>query len=290
MNKINQQEVIKDETDNTILIQKNNTSFHVNAFFIDLDGTALDAKRRKIISEENIEAIKETNKTTPVIISTGRSYGDKVKNLMNILGTKYAICQNGSIVADSDGNILLDIALSPEQVDKVVAVAKKYRLGFNINSQFIIYANSPLLFFPRLFSSKFKNQKKFQNNIRVNKIVLAGKLKRKMFKIYNQIKNELDGVSMKITAHDLAIEITNESATKGTGTKFVANLLNIKPSESVHVGDSQNDTTTLDVVGALVAMENSSKHLLDVATHIGPNYKKGGLAKVLRGEFKKINR
>ncbi|MGL4357106.1 MAG: HAD hydrolase family protein, partial [Cetobacterium sp.] len=54
---------------------------------------------------------------------------------------------------------------------------------------------------------------------------------------------------------------------------------------SVHIGDSMNDTSTINYLGALIAMENSSQHLLNVATHIGPNYKNGGLAKVFDGEF-----
>lgn len=281
----------KNFINNTTIVEVNDKSFEIQTFFIDLDGTTID-KIRKKISKKNIDAIKQKNKYVPVVISTGRSFGNKVKKIMNLLGVEYAICQNGSVIGDDQGNILLDIKLDEKQVRDVVEVAKKYNLCFTINSKFILYSNKKILAFCRLFfRKKFKKIDEFViSNSHVNKIVLAGKTKNKINKIHKQIKDEIKDVSMKTSANDLIIEITHKDATKGNGAKFISNKLNVDLKKSVHIGDSQNDTTTLDMVGALIAMKNSSNKLLDVATHIGPSYRRGGLAKVLNGEFKEIKR
>lgn len=61
-------------------VTTNNRTFNVEAFFIDLDGTLFD-KWNKKISKKNIEAIHAIQKDIPFIISTGRSYSNKVKKL-----------------------------------------------------------------------------------------------------------------------------------------------------------------------------------------------------------------
>ena len=60
---------------------------------------------------------------------------------MKILNIQYAICQNGAIVVDKNGNNLLNIKLSNNQVESIVKIVKNNRLGFIINSQFVIYSN-----------------------------------------------------------------------------------------------------------------------------------------------------
>lgn len=283
--------IIKNHLDQTISIKLKNDEFDAQAFFIDLDGTTLDRIRKKI-SKKNIDAIREKNKFYPVIISTGRAFGNKVKKLMKLIDIKYAICQNGAIIVDKNENILLDIKLEKQQIIQITKMVEKHNLVFTINSEFKIYSNKKILFLCRLlFRKKFKKINNLDiDNIHVNKIVLAGKNRKKIQKIYEIVKDQLNNVSMKMSAHDLIIEITHKNATKGNGAKFVSNLLNIDIKKTVHIGDSQNDTTTLNVVGALIAMKNSSNKLLDVATHIGPSYRHGGLAKVLNGKFEEIKR
>lgn len=277
---------------NSITVTTNNRTFQVEAFFIDLDGTLLD-KWNKKVSQKNIEVIKEKQKTTPIVISTGRSYSTKVKKVMNLLNIKYAICQNGAVVVDSDGKFYQDITLNKGQIEKVVQIVKDNKLGFTINSEFLIYSNywlwAPLRF---LWFKKWKRISKYhpQDN-KVNKIVVAGFIRsNSTWRIAKEIQKIVEGVSVKTSGRDKVIEITHETATKGEGAIFVSKLLGIDIKNTIHIGDSENDSTTLDKVGALVAVSDASTKLIDVATHLGPKHKRSGIAKILNGDFNEIKR
>lgn len=271
-------------------ITTSNRTFNVEALFVDLDGTLFD-KWNKKISKKNIEAVKLIQKEIPFIISTGRSYSNKVKKIMNLLDIKYAICQNGSLIVDNQGNIMKNITLNKEQVTKIVDITKENRLGFTINSEFLIYSNYWLFApFRFLWRKKWKPIKKYQfkENF-VNKIVIAGLIRaKKVWRLSDEIRKKVLGVSVKSSGRDKIIEITDKSATKGKGAELIANILNIDVKNTIHIGDSENDTTTLNKVGALIAVKNSSKKLLNVATHVGPNHKRGGVAKILNGEFSEV--
>ena len=259
--------------------------FDVQCFFIDLDGTSLDGKRHSI-SQANIKKIKEINKKTPIVISTGRSFSEKIKDLMKLLEIKYAICQNGAIIVNDKFEVLQDISIEKSMIKIIKDIAIKYRLWLIPNSKYIVHSSNwymkPLFFFKKKHYFKMDD---FNITNNYNKIVLSGCFRKKLFRIYLELKKTCPNLSIKTSGNDWIIEITDSKATKGIASLAVAKMLNVEASKSVHIGDSMNDTTTLNHLGALIAMENSSKHLLDVATHIGPNYKKGGLAKVLNGEF-----
>ena len=275
-----------------LFLNYQNHNFSVKAYFIDLDGTTLDGLR-KTISKKNSEAIKAKNNFFPVVISTGRAFNSKVQKIMNKLNIKYAICLNGAYVVDNESKVLVDIALDNAKVEQIIKIINKEKIPFTINGIFEVFLDNKPWFFLRWFWRKrFKKTSKFNINQyeSIRKITLVGKSRKKMHKIYKLLKSEIEDASIKTSGHDYIIEITNKFATKGQGALLVSNILNINPKETIHIGDSQNDTTTLNVVGALIAMNNSSKKLLKVATHRGPSYRRGGLAKVLSGNFEEIKR
>ena len=276
----------------TLTISNNDQQFVIKAYFIDLDGTTLDGYRKRI-SKKNIQAIKAKNEFYPVIISTGRAFNNRVKTIIKQLGLSYAICLNGAYVINDNQQVLANIALENQQVDQVLKIIKKEKIAFTINGIFEVFNDVKWAFFLRWFAfKKFKKISKFNiNNYQsIQKITLVGKTRKKMQKVYQILKQEINDVSIKTSGHDYIIEITNRLATKGQGAQLVSKLLNLNVKETIHIGDSENDATTLDYVGALVAMENSSKKLLAVATHRGPSYRRGGLAKVLSGNFEQIKR
>ncbi|MGL4343316.1 MAG: Cof-type HAD-IIB family hydrolase [Metamycoplasmataceae bacterium] len=270
-------------------ISINNKLIHPDAIFLDLDGTTLDLKKHGI-SKENIQAIREASKNSLIVISTGRSYNKKVKELMLLLDLKYAICQNGAYIIDIENNEkkILDIYIEKEEVEEIWKFAKKNNLVMLVNSEYKLYSRRKILFLARLFNkTKYKKYSDFNFGQKIHKIVLAGPFRKKIFKYYNEIKEEIPNLSYSISGRDYIIEITHEDASKGIAADFLCNLLNLDASKSIHIGDSLNDSSTLSFLGALIAMGNASKHLKKIATHIGVKNKKGGLSKVLNGAFTK---
>lgn len=89
-------------------------------------------------------------------------------------------------------------------------------------------------------------------------------------------------MSLHIVSRGYAIEINDINATKGMGIEYVCKLLNINPVDTVHFGDSGNDTSTIPYVGAFVAMKNSLNNIKSQAKWVGPSYKKAGVAKAVK--------
>lgn len=267
-------------------IELNNIPFKIEGIFIDLDGTLLD-KCSKKPSKKNIEAIKSLN--IPIIISTGRSFSKKVKNIMELLGVEYVICQNGAVIANNKGQILKNITLNLKQINDSIELIKNNKLGFTINSQFLIYTNRWPWAICRLLDPKhWKKIKKYEpKDNYVNKIVVGVSLrKKKMWAVSDLLKAKLKNVSVNTSGRDKIIEITNEEATKGKAANYIASLLNINIKKCIHIGDSENDNSTYKYVGALIAMNDASTKLLDIVKYVGPNHKNGGVAKLLNGEIK----
>lgn len=126
-----------------LVVKTATTSFSVAAFFIDLDGTTLDRFNKKI-SKQNLQALQAKNQHYPVIISTGRPFSQTVKNLMQAIGSPYAICQNGAVIGNHRGEVLINIPLAKKQVEKLVQFCLENHLAILINSQFKIFSNQKL--------------------------------------------------------------------------------------------------------------------------------------------------
>ena len=231
-------------------------SFEIECFFIDLDGTSLD-ERHHSISNINIETIKKVNEHTPIVISTGRSFGPKVKSLMETLNLKYAICQNGSIIGNDKNEIIQKITIDPQMISFIRDIAIRYKVIIVPDSTYMLYTNK-WLFKPFIFLNKkhYFNMSNFDTTKEYNKIVLVGCRKTKLFKMYLELKKIAPSLSIKTSASDWIIEVTDVKATKGLAAVFIANLLNVNPKKSVHIGDSMNDTSTINYLGGLIAMKN----------------------------------
>lgn len=265
-------------------------NFEVKIFFIDLDGTLLD-NGKHALSIENANAIKNANSKSEVVISTGRGATNFVKKLMTDFNLKYAICQNGALIIDKNFNKLLDIHIPIETVSKIVDLIKKYNVYFLMNSKGNFFGPNKSIFrhlmkiFSEWKSVKYSDYKKNQEHI--NKILLIAPFKRRLRKFQKKLISLNLDLNSTFTSKGRAIEITAKEASKGLASIFVANLLGVNPKNTIHIGDSMNDSTTLGKVGALIALENSSKDLKEIADFIGPKSKQGGVAKVMKGELKK---
>lgn len=111
-----------------------------------------------------------------------------------------------------------------------------------------------------------------------------------MNRLLEELKLILPNAMMVTSAHGFTIEVTHIDATKGKGNEFITqNYLKLPKENTMHIGDTMNDSTTVGHVGVLVALENADKKLKALTPYRGPKYKKGGVAKVLNGEYEKID-
>ncbi|WP_033160866.1 Cof-type HAD-IIB family hydrolase [[Mycoplasma] collis] len=258
---------------------------NVKALFLDLDGTLLDVGIGKWakISDNNKNAVLEFSQKGKVIISTGRSFNLEVKKIAQTVNASFTVCQNGSQIYDQNFNLIKDLKISYPLVNQVFEIVKEWKASFVANSSIFIYGP---FFWNKLFSlfSNFKAKKyKFFNAHDSNKILIIHRNKTQVRKIHQKINEKFfNDLKAEIVGKNWAIEITEKNCTKGKAAEYILDLLNINANNSIHIGDSMNDSSTSGIVGKLIAMKSGSNKLKKIADEIGEKRKKAGVAKILK--------
>lgn len=267
----------------------NKINKNIKIYFLDLDGTLLDAKVSRGnfgVSDINREAIKQAKKDGKhIVISTGRT-GQFVLNLMKDLDIEYAVVANGAMVVNKKGKIIKNDPLEVKQFLLLLDIIKENNLCMKLDGDLVAYGIN------NWFSKRMAENFGFVPNDHYNcdmlvphqKVVIWGKSKSKMKKMKELIVKNVSELSVESSAHGWTLEITNEKSTKGLGNLFVADKLGIDKKNIIHVGDTMNDSTAAKSM-KLIAMKNATKELKNIASHLGPNWKNGGVAKVLNGEY-----
>ncbi|UWD34103.1 Cof-type HAD-IIB family hydrolase [Mesomycoplasma molare] len=255
-----------------------------NLLFLDLDGTLLD-KGIGVwarMSEKNKNAVLKYSKDHPVVISTGRVFSNEVRNIALNINAEFVVCQNGSIILDKNFKELENSKISSDVVEIILKEVQDLKITFVANPGEIIYGRGV---WNRVFSwfSHFE-PKKYSDffSKELNKILLISRSKKKIKKILNLLNTKFSNeVEAKVVGKNFAIEITKKGCSKGNAAKKIADLLNIDLSNSMHIGDSMNDSSTKNIVGNLIALKSGSKRLREIADTVGPRKRRGGVAKIL---------
>ena len=93
--------------------------------------------------------------------------------------------------------------------------------------------------------------------------------------IYNALKNVKDIHHTCSAERDVEI---GSLCSKGTSLLELAESLGINQSEVMAIGDSGNDLNMLELAGLSVAMENSSKSIIDIADYVTKSCEESGVA------------
>lgn len=273
-----------------------NLNKDIKIFFIDLDGTLLDTRdpnsHRRIPSEANLKGIEEARKAGKhIVISTGRS-GYHFNQYEEMLKPKYAVLGNGSQIY-KDGKIIKKINISLRNSLLLFEFAKKNKLIFKVDDDLTSYGVRTT--FHKMMMKKFKFKPVSHYNVPMHKeyykIVMWGKLRGKTKRIIKELKEKFEGLSIVSSSEGFSIEITNQEATKGKGNLYVAKeFFGITDTKHMaHIGDTMNDSTVVEEKIRLIAMGNSSNELKKMTKYVGPSYKNGGVSKILKGEYKKVD-
>lgn len=267
-----------------------NINNNIKAFFIDLDGTALDIKKDggPWISDKNMVAIANTRKEGKhVIVSTGRVDGI-IFDIFDKIGGDYLIGGNGGKVWNKKRRLMVDIQMPVQIIARVTDFAQRNKMTMKVSDDYYAYGahNFLLKYISRRIGFKAKTGYSFDMQIPRSKIILWGiRTKKEIVSLSEELQKLIPEIEVVTSGHGRTIEITGKGATKGRGNEFVWRELRLRKNETMHIGDTMNDSTTINHVGRLVAMKNSSKKLKELTRFIGPHYKNGGLAKVLEGEY-----
>lgn len=274
---------------------------------IDLDGTLFN--NEKIITKKTLEVLeKAIDSGIHIVPATGRHFNGIPQELKKIEKIRYAMTTNGAAIYEVDTRKCvyedsMENALAVELIEKLeendilldaFIEGNGYTSEKNIN--FIKELNIPEVMKEYMIKTRIKvpslyeyvkekelNVQKFTMNF---KPLGNGKFKdrEKILKIAGEYSN-LACVSGGMNN----VELTNATATKGTGLLRLGEMLGVAREEIMAIGDSGNDFEMIKIAGVGVAMANSEREILEIAYVITKSNEEDGVAHIIE-EYLKIQR
>lgn len=265
---------------------------------IDLDGTLLDTYGE--ISEKTKSILKVAKlKGLETVIVSGRTI-DSIKNFSKeILSDKYIIAGNGSVIYDiQKDNIIYEKYIPKLKALKLIKICEENSITYSVYTNNTIIADSlkyNILYYYNKNLNKDSSKKtsvtivpniydyiKTSDN-KVMKIFVCDKhnsifksiLKRfseindiELLDVSHMTKKIICNGSKKNILEYFYTEITEKDVDKWYALEYLAKSLNIKPDEIISIGDNINDIKMIEKAGLGIAMKNSVKEVLDIASNI----------------------
>jgi len=263
---------------------------------IDIDGTLI--RPDHTLSVETIKAIRRArDKGVMIVLSTGRMY-KSARLYADELELDFPIISaNGSYVKDKATNeIYYEKNLSKNDLNFIMEVLDKYGVKINFYNNDTMYISEHRDYVTRYeaLSKTLPPEKRIQikyitDVYPMNDFIeeFGGYIQKGIVfpheRIISSIRNEVaeNKLLKVVSSGDDNIEFTSHLADKGLGVLALAKVKNIKPSEIICIGDSENDLSMLKVAGLAVAMGNAIPEVKEAAEYITDTNVNDGVAKMI---------
>lgn len=281
---------------------------------VDLDGTLLNSYG--VITENTKKIIKETiNKGTDVIIASGRSVIDYMKNISEEIGSKnYFIAGNGALVYDiKNDKVLYKKYMNKSKVLEIVKMCERNSIFYNVYTEKEIITRN--LNYSTLYYHK-ENIKKDEGkrttiNIVENPYTYIKELKETDFLkiaicdeneiIFNSIIKKIKSIkdieivdtefmsrkkikegTEEIKVEYFYTEITLANVDKWQAILYLIEKNNINKEEVIAIGDNINDYQMIQNAGVGIAMGESMPKIKEIANYITEDNNNEGVANALK--------
>lgn len=240
------------------------------AIFIDLDNTLLDSNHR--ISPVDKEAIRHAYESgVKVILCSGRSNASIVNfvNELNINSdNNYISAFNGCIICyGKNQKIISQYLIKRETALKIINDLRKFDISIIIYNQpefTMIEAGKWSEYLERYHSickMPYTLVKNFADVLKdeIPKIVALGSYweLEKINAYFDSSNNTANYEITTVFSSGNLLEFNNINASKGNSLIFIADRMGIKPSETVAIGDNQNDISMIEASGLGIAVANA---------------------------------
>lgn len=249
-------------------------SYQLIAF--DMDGTLLNSSKK--ISEGNLSAIQkayEAGKT--IALSTGRSLPELKEFATELKYVRYYICISGAILYDKqDNKILYQNNIAPETAARLFELTENVDAMIHIHSfesvverkmldhmaeyqmgeyeQMFRKVTSPVEHITDFFHAHPEAMSKINF---IHRNTDARKATEKLI-LDNKLPLEL------AYSERTSLECSAKGVSKATGLQKLCRHLNLELSQTIVVGDADNDLAILKAAGLPVAMANANQNVKNV--------------------------
>ena len=259
---------------------------------IDMDGTLLNSKGT--VSDRTRQAIYDAGKRgVYVVLATGRILKSAINHSLELNLNRPIISSNGAVIVDENQNIIYEIPMKMDAVEKVVKLGQSENIYFHFYNEDSFYANTyieEVLNFYNTEESK-KNGREIKVNIFKDSNEITGNgINVYKFLFIDDDRNKLDSLKEKLIGVDNIsvcsswsnnLEVMDNRVSKGNGLKYLCNKLNISSENVIAIGDNENDISMLQYAGLGVAMGNGVEKAKSVADLIAESNDEDGVAKII---------
>lgn len=259
------------------------------ALVVDFDGTLVN--HTYIVSPLVKQKIAELQKKSIFTIATGRGYsGHLVSCIKDLALTSPVIASGGSLIVDPQTDKIIHAEYVPEaSVKGILTIFKEYHIDFFIERDNIFYASSPLSSGALGKDIEYRDLKELKTDKIAKMVVRARYTESLLDPIVKKLQTDYSTIHvikmMHPSTRQIGLDVTSEKATKHLGVLRLAEMLKIKPSEMVGVGDGYNDYPLLTACGLKIAMANAPAELKAIADDICPTVDEDGIAYVIDKHF-----
>ena len=259
---------------------------------LDLDGTSVEggqlpnARVRRAVTEAEARGVH-------VVIATGRPYLSAQRYAAAFNLRTPLICFQGALVKESSGAqaTLLSEQMPAAPLDEVIALAEAQALELTLYSEERIYfshTTRPKPFYDLWFGIPGGTVPRLQDAL--SEIDAHGLTPLKGLFIgepddndvlVTQLARRFDGRLSVARSHELFVEVTSPTVSKGTALAFVAERFGVAREEVIAVGDSGNDVSMVEWAGLGVAMANATPDVHAVADWVAPPVGEDGVVAVI---------
>ena len=266
---------------------------NIKLIALDMDGTTLKSDFKSITQRTEAALKAAIEQGIHVVPSTGRILGQLPESVTSIPGVNYAVTSNGaSVVNLQTREVISSNYIGAGSVKKIIPmIARKnllcevYHNGQSYAEHRFFESLEELEGFPPDLIDFIKNKSVTVDSIleftnakaaeieKINIPLLSDHNHRLLWQKFSRIK----GVTLT-QAIASNIEVNHRNSNKGQGLKQLCKILDVKPSEIMAVGDSDNDIKMLEFAGLPVAVDNASDDVKAVAKEITLPFDQDGVA------------
>lgn len=261
----------------------------------DIDNTLLTDKGELL--ESSIRAIKKAKKLgCKIVMVTGRPYVSTKPILQKLdldnSDSEYLALFHGAILQTTSGKIISKKVFTVDEFDDLNKLAVQQKVLIAGETPQYIYTTSPnldLLMAWESYKNRLKirvrpisyfRKQKDENKFNIAKVLYIAS-KEHLDEVENNLPEWLKDHYFVARSEGYCIDISPQGIDKGWALERLTKKLNISASEVMAFGNSDNDIPMINFARIGVAMQNSSRNLLDKANLVTGSNNENGIAQAI---------
>ncbi len=250
--------------------------------FFDIDGTILSEKSQKILPSTR-KAIKKARENGHLaVINTGRCDYLVEKELKEDIGFDGYLLGCGTSIKFEEKDLMHQM-LSHETAMEVIKELRNCKIDGVLEGEWGDYIDDYENMHTDLFK-KFIREKSFifkkwdDPNLIIDKLFVYTDKNSNLSCFMNKFIHVFDFIDRE----NGFWEIVPKGFSKASGIQYLIDYLGMEISDTVAIGDSNNDISMLSYAHTSIAMGNSSKAVLEMANYITTDVDEDGIENALK--------